>query len=169
MRPSSVPDSRGLFPRAEGGEQHPDHQESVIDASSAIDGLCRVGHNLRIEGEAKGEIQCEGTLTVAEGARVSAKVIAANVIVAGSLNGEVTCRQRLQILPSGRVSGTVTTASLAIQEGALYEGELHMLTTPADTRPQPSAARAAGPTGAGRGRHQAANGRAEETPSPVEN
>jgi cytoskeletal protein CcmA (bactofilin family) len=166
MRPPSVPDSRGLFPQAETGEQHTDQRESVLDASSAVDGLFRVGHNLRIEGEAKGEIQCEGTLTVAEGARVAAKVVAANVVVAGSLNGEVTCRERFQILPSGRVNGTVTTASLSIQEGAIYEGELHMQTTPGETRPQPPAARAGGSAGAGRGRAQAANGRAEEAPPP---
>ena len=32
----------------------------------------------------------------------------------------------LEILPSGRVSGRVATASLVIQEGAIYEGELRM-------------------------------------------
>ena len=106
-------------------------------------------------------------MTVAEGASVSAKVEAANVVVAGTLTGEIVCRERLQILPSGRVSGTVTTNSLAIQEGAFYEGELHMRTTPADTRPQPPAARAASPSAGVRGR-TAANGRATEPPPPAE-
>ena len=164
MRPPSVPDSRGLFHRADGEAPPASENESLVDANSSIDGLFRVGQNLRIEGEVKGEVQCEGTLNIAEGARVAAKVVAANIIVAGSLTGDIVCRQRLQILPSGRVSGTVTTTSLAIQEGAFYEGELHMTTTPVDTRPQPPAARAGAPNQP-RGRHQTANGRAEEPPS----
>lgn len=164
MRPPSVTDSRGIFRRSEPAEPPVEGQESLIDAASSFDGLFRVGHHLRIEGEAKGEIQCDGTLTIAEGATVSAKVVAASVIVAGTLSGEITCRERLQILPSGRVSGTVTTNSLAIQEGALYEGELHMRTAPAETRPQPPAARAA-PASGPRGRGSAANGRATEPPA----
>jgi cytoskeletal protein CcmA (bactofilin family) len=164
MRPPSVTDSRSIFRRSDSGEARPEGQESLIDSSTSFDGLFTVGNHLRIEGTAKGEIQCEGTLTVAEGATVSAKVEAANVVVAGALTGEIICRERLQILPSGRVSGTVTTNSLAIQEGALYEGELHMRTTPADTRPQPPAARSA-PSAGVRGR-TAANGRATEPPPP---
>jgi cytoskeletal protein CcmA (bactofilin family) len=165
MRPPSVTDSRSIFRRGEGGEARLEGQESLIDSSTAFDGLFKVGNHLRIEGTAKGEIQCEGTLTVAEGATVAAKVEAANVVVAGTLTGQINCRERLQILPSGRVSGMVTTSSLAIQEGALYEGELHMRTTPADTRPQPPAARSAAPQTAPRGR-AAANGRATDTPPP---
>jgi cytoskeletal protein CcmA (bactofilin family) len=135
--------------------------ESLIDASTAFDGVFRVGNHLRVEGEAKGEILCEGTLTIAEGATAMAKVTAANIVVAGTLTGEVICRERLQILPSGRLSGTVTTGSLAIQEGAFYEGELHMRTTPAETRPQPNAGRVAAPSPPARGRGAVANGRAE--------
>lgn len=168
MRLPSVTDSRGIFRRSEPAEPRAEGQESLIDASSSFDGLFRVGHHLRIEGEAKGEIQCEGTVTIAEGATVAAKVVAASVIVAGTLTGEITCRERLQILPSGRVSGTVTTSSLAIQEGALYEGELHMRTTPVETRPQPPAARAA-PSSGTRGRGNPANGRATEPPPAEEN
>jgi hypothetical protein len=46
--------------------------------------------------------------------------------VAGDLSGEIRCRGRLHILPSGRVRAKVATASLVIQEGALYEGQLEM-------------------------------------------
>ncbi len=150
MRTGQLPDLRSPFRRPDAAEgDRPEGLESLIDSNSSFDGLFRVGNHLRIEGEAKGEIQCDGTLTVAEGATVSAKITAASVVVAGSLSGEITCRERLQILPSGRVSGTVTTGSLAIQEGALYEGELHMRTTPAEVRPQPPAPRVAPVRGRG--------------------
>ena len=99
---------------------------SVIDRHSSFDGTFRADRDLRIEGEVKGTIECQGTLFVAQGATVTAKVEAENITVAGDLNGEVHCRGRLQMMPSGRVRGKVTTETLVINEGAYYEGQLEM-------------------------------------------
>ncbi len=52
--------------------RQPPGSVSVIDAASFLDGHLRVGNDLRIEGEARGEIDCAGTLTIAEGALVNA-------------------------------------------------------------------------------------------------
>lgn len=104
---------------------------SVIDRFSTFDGSFHSSRDLRIEGEAKGTIECQGTLMVAQGANVTAKVEAEHVTVAGDLNGDIRCRGRLQIMPSGRVRGKVVTDTLVINEGAFYEGQLEMVTTPA--------------------------------------
>ena len=80
----------------------------------------------RVEGELKGNVTCEGTLFVSEGATIAATVEAEHITVAGELTGEIRCRGRLQILPSGRVRASVSTGSLVIQEGAIYEGQLEM-------------------------------------------
>jgi cytoskeletal protein CcmA (bactofilin family) len=106
---------------------------SVIDRHSIFDGTFQANRNLRIEGEVKGTIECRGTLFVAQGANVSAKVEAESITVAGDLNGDIHCQGRLQIMPSGRVRGKVTTVTLVINEGAYYEGQLEM--TPPDQRP----------------------------------
>lgn len=106
---------------------------SVIDRHSIFDGTFQANRNLRIEGEVKGTIECRGTLFVAQGANVSAKVEAESITVAGDLNGDIHCQGRLQIMPSGRVRGKVTTMTLVINEGAYYEGQLEM--TPPDQRP----------------------------------
>jgi len=99
---------------------------SLVDRHSAFDGDFRSQRDLRVEGELKGNVICEGTLFVSEGATIAASVEAEHVTVAGELNGEVRCRGRLQILPSGRVRARVSTGSLVIQEGAIYEGQLEM-------------------------------------------
>ena len=109
---------------------------SVIDRHSAFDGTFRSDRDLRIDGEVKGTIECQGTLFVAEGAVVSARVDAEHVTVAGDLNGEILCRGRLQMLPSGRVRGKIATETLVIAEGAYYEGELEM-TRPEDRDARP--------------------------------
>lgn len=99
---------------------------SLVDRNSAFDGTFRSQRDIRVEGDLKGTVTCEGTLFVAEGASVMATVDAEHVSVAGDLSGEIRCRGRLHIMPSGRVRAKVTTASLVIQEGALYEGQLEM-------------------------------------------
>ena len=104
---------------------------SVIDRNSVFDGVFQTTRNLRVDGEVKGTIDCKGTLFVAEGATVAAKVEADNVTVAGDLNGEIRCRGRLQIMPSGKVHGKVNTQTLVINEGAIYEGQLEMSPTEA--------------------------------------
>ena len=99
---------------------------SLIDRNSSFDGVFKSDRDLRIEGEARGTVECQGTLFVAEGGVVTATVDAENVAVAGELTGEVRCRGRLQVMPSGRLRGRVMTRTLVVNEGAIYEGQLEM-------------------------------------------
>jgi cytoskeletal protein CcmA (bactofilin family) len=101
---------------------------SVFDRYSSFDGTFNLTRDLRVEGQVKGTITCQGTLFVAQGASVNATVDAENISVAGDLDGEIVCRGKLQILSTGKVHGKLTTASLVINEGAVYEGELVMET-----------------------------------------
>lgn len=103
-----------------------DESISVIDRFSNFDGTYQSTRDVRIEGQVKGTIECQGTVHIAQGANVNAKIEADNISVAGDLDGDVNCRGRLQILPSGKVRGKINTVTLVINEGAHYEGELEM-------------------------------------------
>ncbi len=105
----------------------PQGAELVIDHGTAFDGVLRTAGDLRVAGQAAGDLSCEGTLTIEESGQVHARIVAAQITVAGTLSGEITCLGTLHLLPTGRVSGRLTSAALAIQEGARYEGELRML------------------------------------------
>ena len=83
----------------------------------------------RIEGQVEGEISAQDTLTVGEGASVSAKVTGATIIVEGKITGDVNARQRLELRASGKVHGNVTTPSLVVHEGAILDGQVSMGTT----------------------------------------
>jgi cytoskeletal protein CcmA (bactofilin family) len=139
MRMPATNDPEFGAPQAEAGAE----AFSVIDRNSIFDGTFHTSRDLRVEGEVKGTIDCRGTLFVANGATVGAKVEADNVTVAGDLNGEIRCRGRLQIMPTGKVRGKVVTQTLVINEGAFYEGQLEM--APADRRPAQTVSRAAAP------------------------
>ena len=120
-RPVGQPTSFG-----EGLNPQPPEVYSLVDRHSSVEGTFTSSRDLRIEGEMRGTLRCQGLLYVAEGADVDANVEAANIAVAGQLRGTVTCQGKLQIMPTGRVHATVVTQSLVINEGAIYEGELQM-------------------------------------------
>lgn len=119
----------------------PPDGESRIDRDSHFNGRYETKQNLRIEGLAEGEIQCQGTLTVAEGARVQAKVTARTITIAGELDGEVVCHGVFQILPTGQVQAKVSAHRLIVQEGGIYNGEFRMISAAAPApAPAPSIA-----------------------------
>ncbi len=125
MRPTTSDDYRLAMDDRTRPESS-DPSQSVIDRFSNFDGTFRAERDLRIEGEVKGTITCDGHLFVAEGANVSAKIEAESISVAGRLEGDIQCRGRLQILSSGQLRGKVSTETLVIDEGAFYEGGLEM-------------------------------------------
>lgn len=140
---------------------------SVIDRHSDFDGTYSTDRDLRIEGTVKGNLSCQGTLHVAQGATVNAQIEAEQVVVAGYLEGTVNCRTRLQIMPSGELKGRITTPALVINEGARYQGQMEM--------PSRNSRLAAGransaPTAIGSAAHPAQNedpGASDETASPA--
>ena len=112
--------------------------ESVIDRYSQFNGLYCTERDLRIEGSVEGEIQCDGTVTVAPQARVSAKVRAKKVVIAGLASGDIECAQRLTLRPTGEIRGEVTAASLVVEKGAFFEGEFRMADPEAAPAPAPA-------------------------------
>ncbi len=101
-------------------------QATVIDAQSHFTGNYRSDSDLIIEGHFEGQIECNGTVTVAENATLSATVKARNVIIAGSANGEVTCDERFTVRATGEMRGKAQAATLVVEEGAFFEGEFRM-------------------------------------------
>ncbi len=100
--------------------------ESVIDPHARFNGKYMSDRDLRIEGEAQGEIECMGTLIIAPQARVRAAIKALHVIINGDYEGEVDCGGRFEVGSTGRVRGKVKTQVLVVKEGAHWEGSVIM-------------------------------------------
>ena len=96
--------------------------ESVIDPHASFNGKYVSDRDLRIEGEAQGEIECQGTLVISPQARVRSSITAHNVIINGDYEGDVDCGGRFEIGSTGRVKGQVKTAA-AFRLPAMVSGE----------------------------------------------
>lgn len=99
---------------------------TVIDRQARFTGNYRSDADLRVEGSFEGEIDCNGTVIVAEDANLSATVRARNMVIAGNASGEIICEEKLSLLSSGELRGKAQAATLVVEEGAFFEGEFKM-------------------------------------------
>jgi cytoskeletal protein CcmA (bactofilin family) len=81
--------------------------------------------DLLIDGTVEGLVQLDGRkLTVGVTAKVTADVIAREVVVYGSVKGNLRAKDRVEIKNDGSVSGDLTTARIMIEDGAYFKGSV---------------------------------------------
>jgi cytoskeletal protein CcmA (bactofilin family) len=97
---------------------------SSVDAGSELEGRLRCKQTLRIDGCIKGEVECEKTVLVGEGARVLASIAADEVQIAGLVEGDITARRKITLQRTAVVSGDLTTPGIVIEEGAKLKGRI---------------------------------------------
>jgi cytoskeletal protein CcmA (bactofilin family) len=114
--------------------------EGILDSHARFNGKFVSDRDLRIDGEAQGEIECQGTLVLSPQARVRASIKAHNVVINGDYEGNVESGGRFEIGSTGRVKGEIKTQVLVIKEGAFFEGAVLMARkAPPDGAPAPAA------------------------------
>ena len=113
--------------------------EGILDSHARFNGKFVSDRDLRIDGEAQGEIECQGTLVLSPQARVRASIKAHNVVINGDYEGNVDSGGRFEIGSTGRVKGEIKTQVLVIKEGAFFEGAVLMARkAPPDGAPAPT-------------------------------
>ena len=109
----------GLFSAA----TPPTTDKSVIGNDLKIigQGLKIIGRGvLQVDGEIEGDVQ-GAEVIVGEKGKVTGMVAAQNVIVRGKVSG-VVCGKTVALQASSHVEGDVHHMSLAIEQGAMFEG-----------------------------------------------
>jgi len=99
--------------------------ESRIGKGTKVTGKINFRAPAKVEGEVEGEITGDDIL-IAQGAMVTARIVAARITIAGQVNGEVVAREKIELLPTARLKCTITTPSLVLNEGAQFDGDCKM-------------------------------------------
>ena len=73
-----------------------------------------------------GEIQCQGPLTIGEGAEIRAKISGRTVVIRGKVEGNVTAKEKVELLAPGRLIGNISAPRLIIGEGVIFDGDCSM-------------------------------------------
>ncbi len=115
-------------------------KEAVRPTGAIADsGAARLGPSLHVKGEISGneDLHVDGTvegvvhlqerkLTVGGTAKLTADIIAGEVIVYGSVKGNVRGKGKIEIKKDGSVNGDLTTAQIIIEDGAYFKGSIEI-------------------------------------------
>ncbi len=108
----------------------PSPQVSLLGPSLKIKGEISGTQDLVVHGQVQGKINLEAhNLTVARSARIKADIRVKNVIIEGSLEGDVHATGKAIIESNGHMSGGLTAGRISIAEGAIFKGNLKILSS----------------------------------------
>jgi cytoskeletal protein CcmA (bactofilin family) len=137
---ASSAEPKGLEPRspnANGAQRRPAGPESLEKSVIGNDlriigqGLKIIGRGvLQVDGEIEGDVQ-GAEVIVGEKGKVTGMVAGQQVIVRGTVSG-VVCAKTVALQASSNVEGDVHHMSLAIEQGAVFEGRSRRAGSEAD-------------------------------------
>jgi cytoskeletal protein CcmA (bactofilin family) len=105
--------------------QQPVGFETVLGASSSLEGELTSEGNVRLDGTFRGTLNITGNILVGESAEIHADIDARNISIAGAVRGNVT-GNKVQLLRTGRIWGDIRANALTTEEGAFIEGNITM-------------------------------------------
>jgi cytoskeletal protein CcmA (bactofilin family) len=104
-----------------------DRETGWLGSSLHVKGDIIGTEDLLIDGSVEGLIQLnERKLTVGATAKLTADIIARDVVVYGYVKGNVRARGRIEIKKDGSVTGNLTTAQIMIEDGADFKGSIEI-------------------------------------------
>jgi cytoskeletal protein CcmA (bactofilin family) len=107
--------------------------------AAADRGTARLGSSLHVKGEITGneDLQVDGSvegliqlderkLIIGSTSKVTADVIAREVVVYGNVKGNLRAKDRIEIKKDGSVVGDLTTSRIMIEDGAYFKGSIEI-------------------------------------------
>src|SRR6266851_586311 len=141
--PKSVQTNQPPMPTLASWEETTKMNKDVVPAAGAgaiaDRATARLGSSLHVKGEISGneDLYIDGTvegqvhlderkLTVGATAKLTADIIAGQVIVYGRVKGNVRGKGKIEIKKDGSVNGDLTTAQIIIEDGAYFKGSIEI-------------------------------------------
>ncbi len=98
-----------------------------LGASIRVKGEISGNEDLHIDGTVEGLVQLDGRkLTVGMAAKLTADVMAREIVVYGSVKGNLRATDKIEIKKDGSVVGDLTTARIMIEDGAYFKGSIEI-------------------------------------------
>jgi cytoskeletal protein CcmA (bactofilin family) len=98
-----------------------------LGPSLHVKGEISGSEDLHVDGSVEGLISLEDRkLTVGPSAKLTADVVAREIVVYGGVKGNLRARDRIEIKKDGSVVGDLTTARIMIEDGAYFKGSIEI-------------------------------------------
>jgi cytoskeletal protein CcmA (bactofilin family) len=96
---------------------------TVLGPDAHFKGELQFEKGARLLGSFEGQIQTKGEFLVADGAKLSGEVRAANIKLDGSVKGNLHATEKIQLSASAKLEGDLKTARLEVADGAVFVGQ----------------------------------------------
>ncbi len=105
-------------------------QTTYLGKNLKINGNVSGEGDLIILGTFEGEFDVKGQLKVAQGAVIKGNIKATGVSINGNVDGTIVASERILLDTTASIKGRLVTPKISIQDGAVFDGELHMSKKP---------------------------------------
>lgn len=99
---------------------------ALLGRGTRFEGKLTFEGTVRIDGAFVGDIVSDGRLLVGQGATVEGTLAVESAVISGQVNGTVTTTGALELKSTARVTGELQVASLLVEKGAFFEGNVKM-------------------------------------------
>ncbi len=99
---------------------------TVVGPSITIRGELTGSDPVDVAGTIEGDSRVESHFRVREGARVAGRIEATSLVVAGEVSGQELVADKIEVGASGRVKANLSARVVAVAEGAVFDGSVHM-------------------------------------------
>jgi len=140
--PMSGPQGMPAPTRAPGARPGDRVAPSIIGEDLAITGNVISKGEVQVDGQIEGDVHC-ASLIVGEKAEITGGIVAEDVVVRGRVMGSIR-GVRVTLQASSHVEGDVFHKSLAIEQGAFFEGKSRRAEDPIATAPKLETSQATG-------------------------
>ena len=111
-------------------KQTADGELSFMGPKTIVEGKVRTEGSIRIDGRLVGDVVAKANAAIGINGSVDGSVTARNVSVAGKVQGTVTATEKLVLEGKSILRGDIRAARLVIDEGAVFDGQCAMSSTP---------------------------------------
>lgn len=95
---------------------------SIIGKDVVISGDIRSDGGMRVDGEIKGSIDSNSSLSITKTCKIDGNVNANMLIISGIINGDIDCKGLLEIKNTAKIKGNIISKVLIVEKGATING-----------------------------------------------
>lgn len=99
---------------------------NTLVEGTTLEGTINTQHDLRVDGQVNGTINCEGKLIIGGSGFVNGDVVAHNAVIEGRFDGNLHVHDILDVRETADVTGEIKTGKLLVQNGASFTGNCDM-------------------------------------------
>lgn len=103
----------------------PEKLNRIVEGT-VIEGEIRSESSIRIDGKVLGATTTKGKLVVGASGIIDGEVVCQNADIEGTVTGRITCTELLTLKSTARITGDINTTKLAVEPGAVFNGQCNM-------------------------------------------